>query len=328
MRPGPLATAPGWKLKDYVWPVIGGAAVALSVWLLVHELRSLSLNDVLESLQAIPPHRWLLAAASTFLAYAALAGYDRMALLHLQKAVSWPFVVLCSFTAYALAHNIGASVLSGAVVRYRAYSTRGLAAAEVGVLVALCSFTFALGTVMLSGIVLLLQPDLPSRFVDDVPHGLSLALGGLALAAVALYVLGSWMHFPPLSIRGFQLHYPRLPIVCRQLLLGPLELVGAAGILYFALPVTANPGFVVVLGLFLASFSVALLSHAPGGLGVLELLFITGLPELDPADVLAALIVFRLFYLLLPFAASIVVVLLFERSEFTRQRPEVSQEPE
>ena len=307
--------------RDYVWPVVGVGAVAVSGWLLFHELRSLSLDDVLDSLDAIPPQHWLLAAAATVVAYGALAGYDRMALLHLGRIVSWPFVVLCSFTAYALAHNIGASVISGAVVRYRAYSTRGLSAAEIGVLVALCSFTFALGTVLLSGIVLLLRPDLVDRFVDEVPHGASRFLGFCMLAAVALYGLGSWMHFPPLRIRGFQLYYPRLPIVFRQLLLGPLELIGAAGILYFALPVVGNPGFVVVLGLFLASFSVALLSHAPGGLGVLELLFITGLPELDPADVLAALIVFRVFYLLLPFAASIVVVALFERAEFNRQRP-------
>lgn len=306
--------------RDYVWPVVGVGAVAVSAWLLLHELRSLSLDDVLDSLDAIPPHRWLLAAAATIVAYGALAGYDRMALRHLGKTVSWPFVVVCSFTAYALAHNIGASVISGGVVRYRAYSTRGLSAAEVGVLVALCSFTFALGTVLLSGVVLLLRPEIVGRFVDEVPDGVSLFLGLCMLAAVGLYVLGSWMHFPPLRIRGFQLHYPRLPIVFRQLLLGPLELIGAAGILYFALPAADNPGFVVVLGLFLASFSVALLSHAPGGLGVLELLFITGLPELDPADVLAALIVFRLFYLLLPFAASIVVVALFERAEFNRQR--------
>lgn len=308
------------KTSDYAWPVIGAAAVAVSAWLLYHELRSLSLDDILDSLKAIPAHRWLLAAGATVAAYAALAGYDRLALQHLRRRVPWLFVTLCSFTTYALAHNIGASVLSGAVVRYRAYSSRGLTAAEIGVLVALCSFTFVLGTVLLGGIVLLVEPTLAARFVDDAPPGLSRAGGLLLLALVSLYVLGSWMQFPPLHIRKFQLHYPRLPIVARQLVLGPLELVGAAGILYFALPAAGNPGFVVVLGLFLASFSVALLSHAPGGLGVLELLFLTGLPEMDPADVLAALIVFRLFYLLLPFAASLVIVLAFERAEFSRRR--------
>ena len=57
-----------------------------------------------------------------------------------------------------------------------------------------------------------------------------------------------------------------------------------------------------------------------GGLGVLEFLFITGLPNLNPADVLAALIVFRLLYLLIPFGISLIVVLIFEKSEFSKKR--------
>ena len=74
------------------------------------------------------------------------------------------FVALVSFTTYALAHNIGASVFSGALVRYRAYSTRGLSAAEVGLLVAFCSMTFTLGNLLLGGLVLMIEPDLIRRF--------------------------------------------------------------------------------------------------------------------------------------------------------------------
>ena len=94
-----------------------------------------------------------------------------------------------------------------------------------------------------------------------------------------------------------------------------MELIGAAAIIYFTLPTAGNPGFLIILGIFLVSFSAALISHAPGGLGVLELVFLTGLPDMDQADVLAALIIFRLFYLLIPFALSLLVVLYFERSQ-------------
>jgi glycosyltransferase 2 family protein len=308
------------KVRDYIWPLIGVVAVIVSTWLLYHEIRDLSLDDIVDSLSTIPWHRWLLAAGATVVAYIALAGYDRIALEHLGKNVSWPFVTLCSFTTYALAHNIGASVFSGAVVRYRAYTSRGLTAAEVGILVALCSFTFVLGTIELGSLVLLFEPDLIERFVEDVPKGLVLGVGLALLALVALYVLGSWMHLKPLRIGSFQIAYPRLPIVMRQLVIGPLELIGAAGIIYFALPGDANLSFLIVLGIFLVSYTAALLSHAPGGLGVLEIVFVTGLPDIDPADMLAALIVFRLFYLLVPFALSLLLILLFERAEFARRR--------
>ena len=76
-----------------------------------------------------------------------------------------------------------------------------------------------------------------------------------------------------------------------------------------------------MLGIFLASFSVALASHAPGGLGVFELVFFTAMQlqtDAEKAPVLAAVLIFRLFYLLIPFAVAIVVVLLFERSRLSQ----------
>ncbi len=303
------------KIEKWLWPTIGFIAVIVSIWLLYHELRELSLDELWDSLVAISLKDWILASGATIVAYAALAGYDHLALLHLRRRVGWRFVTLASFTTYALAHNIGASVFSGSIVRYRAYSLQGLSAHEIGVLVAFCSFTFVLGTMLLTGIVLIAVPELTERFVDVLPLELSSATGLLLLGLVLAYVAGSALGLRPLKIRSFELEYPRLPIVARQLIIGPLELLGAAAIIYFVLPEAGNPGFVVVLGIFLISFSVALLSHAPGGLGVLELVFITGLPDLDPTDVLAALLVFRLLYLLLPLALAIIVVLAFERAQ-------------
>jgi uncharacterized membrane protein YbhN (UPF0104 family) len=311
--------------KDYVWPVIGLGAVAFSVWLLYRELRGISLHDVIDSLNAISYHNWLMAAGATLLAYTALAGYDRIALLHLRRKVRWAFITLCSFTTYALAHNIGMSVMSGAVVRYRAYASQGLTIGEVGVLVAFCSFTFALGTILAGGVVLTIEPTVAERFFPDLPVNVGWGVGICMLLFVALYITGSWLNLKPLRIGRFELRYPKLPIVMQQLVVAPLEVVGAAGIIYFVLPEAGNPGFLVILGIFLASFSVALLSHAPGGIGVLEFVFLTGLPDIDPAAVLAALVVFRLFYLLIPLLLSLFVILAFERAQlFERARRGVS----
>ncbi|MDB5513100.1 MAG: hypothetical protein JWR08_2583 [Enterovirga sp.] len=312
------------NVKEFVWPLIGLAAVVVSGWLLYRELRGLSLADVWTSLTSITPHRYALCLGSTLVAYAALAWYDRIALIHLGvKHVSWLFVSVTSFTTYALSHNIGASVFSGALVRYRAYTSKGLSAPQVAVLVALCSFTFGLGTLLLFGAVLVTEPDLLTRVADRVPPALAnpttaRVVGAALLGFVALYVIGSLMHFRPLKVRNFHLAYPRPNVMGRQLIAAPLELIGAAGIIYFALPEATNPGFLIVLGAFLAAFSAALVSHAPGGLGVLELIFVAMMPDVPQADVIAALLVFRLFYLLLPFAAAIVVVLLFERARLAK----------
>ncbi|GGC91401.1 lysylphosphatidylglycerol synthase transmembrane domain-containing protein [Chelatococcus reniformis] len=305
------------KYLEYVWPVIGLGAVVFSGWLLYRELAGISFADVSNAFLSISPLHWLGALAGTAIAYAALAWYDRIALLHLGKHLPWPVISLVSFTTYALSHSIGASVLSGAMVRLRAYGTMGLSIAEVGVLVALCSFTFGLGTVLLGGLVLVFDPEIVYRLFD-MPSWSAVALGVGMLALVVLYVVGSWLEFQPIKIGSFAIYYPRLPIVGRQLLAAPLELLGAAAIIYFALPDASNPGYFVVLGVFLASFSAALASHAPGGLGVLEAVFITAMPGVPKAEVLVALLVFRLLYLIIPLAFALIVVVLFERSRLAQ----------
>src|SRR5262249_29447203 len=145
---------------------------------------------------------------------------------------AWRFVFLCSFTTYALSHNIGASVLSGAVVRYRAYSSKGLYASEIGVLVALCSFTFVLAILILGGLLLVARPDIVQRIID-VPDNLAIGAGALMLAFVTFYVIGSLFHFRPFVIAGFELIYPRPPIVLAQFFVAPVEVLAAAAIIYF-----------------------------------------------------------------------------------------------
>ena len=332
------------RIMDYVWPLIGLVAVVLSVHALYDKLfaeaatnpqvaAALEAGTIMANIKtiagvighklaAISLPSYILAVLSTLLAYAALAWYDRIALLHLHKeqGISWLYVSVCSFVTYALSHNIGASVFSGGMVRYRAYTAKGLTAAEVAVLVALCSYTFAFGTLLLLGLVLVGEPQILKPLTKLSPYVAvsersAQWIGVGLLAFCALYTLGSWLKFKPLKIGSFELTYPRLDVVWRQYVAAPLELIGAAGIIYFALPAEGNPGFAIVLGAFLLSFSAGLLSQVPGGVGVMEAVFLAILPGVPATAVFAALLVWRLFYLIAPLAMSIPVILLFERSQ-------------
>jgi uncharacterized membrane protein YbhN (UPF0104 family) len=321
------------KIMDRLWPLIGLAAVVFSGWLLWREFQGSSLDELWTTLTAIPPHRWALAVLATLFAYTALAWYDRIALLHLGRAqgIGWSYIALSSFTTYALSHNIGASVFSGGMVRYRAYSAKGLSATEVAVLVAFCSFTFAFGMILCGGVVFTFEPDLVRRLFGilgvDLAERTARLIGISCLAFIALYMLGAALGLPPLVIGKFRLEYPRLPIALRQLVAAPMEILAAAAIIYFALPEQGNPGLFVILGIFVAVFSAALISQAPGGLGVMELLFIKALPEIPKIEVLAAVLVFRLLYLIIPLALAIPIVLGFERAQLARVREEAAKLP-
>ncbi len=187
-------------------------------------------------------------------------------------------------------------------------------------LIAVWSFTFVLGTLLLAGVVLIVEPDITERFGDILPLEASAATGYVILGLIALYVAASFLKLRPLRLGAVSIFYPAPRVVLPQLVIAPVELIGAAGIIYFALPEAGNPGFLIVLGIFLISFSAALISHAPGGLGVLELVFVMGLPDMNQADVIAALLVFRLFYLIIPFAIALLVIFVFERRQFRESR--------
>ncbi|WP_273723453.1 YbhN family protein [Bartonella sp. AU18XJBT] len=309
------------KIKQFIWPLIGILAMLVSIRILYMKLSTISFGDVLERLSDLNAQQWLLACLCSLLAYAALAGYDRIALQHLGHKISWIFIAICSFTTYALSHNIGASVFSGAVVRYRAYKMKGLNGTEIAILVGFCSFTFVIGTILLFGIVLVLQPEIITLIHKELPKWLGTTVGAILLSCIALYTFGSWLQLKPLRLgKKIQLSYPRLKIVIQQLLISPLELLGAAGIIYAVLPHNADIHFISVLGVFLASFTITLLSNAPaGGVGVLEALFITGMPNINPTDVIAALIVFRMFYLIIPFIISLFVVVIFEAQQYWKR---------
>jgi uncharacterized membrane protein YbhN (UPF0104 family) len=49
-------------------------------------------------------------------------------------------------------------------------------------------------------------------------------------------------------------------------------------------------------------------SHAPGSLGVFDAAMLVGLPQFDKNELLAALLVFRLIYYILPFCLALCVM--------------------
>jgi uncharacterized membrane protein YbhN (UPF0104 family) len=340
--------APSWlkRITRVTWKFVLVLVVIGSVWLLFTKLRAGVASDpatkfllnngglwndikvivavIVANVLDIPSKSLIYATLSALAAYVALAWYDRIALLHLNrlKGISWPYVAVCSFVTYAFAHNLGASVLSGGLVRLRAYYAKGLSTAEVAALVAMCSFTFLFGTFLLLGIVLVFEPEIVPSLSDLAPRmllpvWLVQTTGIFLLILCALYILGSWRTFKPFQLGTLDIVYPRLGIVGRQLIAAPLEIMSAAGIIYFVLPKAGHPGYFVVLGAFILSFSIALVSQAPGGIGVMEAVFLAIIDTdvVPSTSVIAALLVWRLLYLMLPLALSIPVILVFEGSQ-------------
>jgi len=90
--------------------------------------------------------------------------------------------------------------------------------------------------------------------------------------------------------------------------LGAVESGTAIGALYVLLPPDLAPPFDVFAVGCIAAVILGVVSHAPGGLGVFEASMTAILAGRGRPDLLAALLLFRLLYNLLPFGLSVLVL--------------------
>jgi glycosyltransferase 2 family protein len=82
-----------------------------------------------------------------------------------------------------------------------------------------------------------------------------------------------------------------------QVVIGPVNFAFVAACLYHALAAAGDVAYLEVAAVYVIANVTSLISHVPGGLGVIETVVRYLLPD---ADVIGALIAFRAVYFLLP----------------------------
>jgi glycosyltransferase 2 family protein len=102
--------------------------------------------------------------------------------------------------------------------------------------------------------------------------------------------------------------------------LGPLNFACVAACLHQAVTAVVELPYLGVASVYVIANTTALLSHVPGGLGVLESVIIYLLPE---AELIGPLLVFRFVYFLAPLVLGIIAFgiaeLAFRRSDGARR---------
>ncbi len=280
--------------------VLGLLLLAGAIYVVQKEFRTLKLADVRAALEAIPQHDLLISAAWTFLAYFILTFYDRLATYYAGKPVSYLRVCFASFCAYTLAHNLGFAAVSGAAVRYRLYAHWGLSALQIGKVVAFCSLTFALGGMVLGGVILLVEPESIPVLGPRVPAAVMYAIGLGLWAIVLLYVVLAKM-LGTIRLFGHAIELPGWRMALLQVVLATVDVAVTAAIFYALLPPAPGLTFLRFLGVYVASYTAGLAANIPGGIGVFDTAMLLGLaPWLEPPQIVGAIVVFRLYYYIIP----------------------------
>ena len=294
--PSSSQTKRGWS--RWLGPALAVALVALAAFLLYRTLSRYSRDELVASLTSIPAARIALAGLFAALSYLCLTGFDFLALRYVGSRLPYRRAALASFCSLSLGHNIGFAALSSGAIRYRFYTRWGLRGADVARIIVFCGITVGLGLMILGGIALVLRADLAAK-MTGLSQPTVLGLGVASLAAAAGYLALAAFVRKPLRISKWSLDPPPLRIALGQVVIGPLNFACVAACLYHALAGVAEVTYIPVATAYVIANLSALISHVPGGLGVIETVVLYLLPG---ASVIGGLVAFRAIYFLVPLA--------------------------
>jgi phosphatidylglycerol lysyltransferase len=281
-------------------PTVFGLLILLGALFVVQrEFRTLSWADIRGALHATPASALWAAAGFTLLAYLVLTAYDRLGSVYAGHPVSYGRTSLASFVAYSLANNLGFATVSGAAIRYRFYAAWGLPPVAIAKVVAFTSLTFGLGGFALGGLVLIVEPEvLP--FFGNVPRLAMQAVGGLLWAIVGAYIMLA-RFVPHFRLFGHQIDLPGFRMALMQTGLASADVAVTALIFWALLPHSDSLTFLHFLGIYVAAYTAGIAANVPGGIGVFDGAILFGLSgHLPTPEVVGALLLFRLFYYIVP----------------------------
>ncbi len=281
------------------------AAVTLTIFVIAvtvlrHFLARLSLDQVLDGMRAVRPRNLVTAAFFTCCSYGMLTLYDYLALRGVHHGLPWPRVAVTSFIAFSISHFVGVSSLSGGSIRYRAYVPAGLSTLEIAGVVAMISITFALGAGTLLAISLLLESQ-QAALVLHLQVWQAHAIGLALLMAIGGYVMLTWRVNAPMRILGRCLRLPPLPVTLGQIAVASIDLCFGAAALYALLPASIELHYFGFVSLYVLAIFAGVASNVPGGIGVFESILIPLFPGSALEGLVAAVLLYRVIYYLIPF---------------------------
>jgi uncharacterized membrane protein YbhN (UPF0104 family) len=285
------------KLQHLGKALLTIALLSLAAFLLHRTFRVYDAREILASITAISPARLAAVAGFALASYVCLTGFDALAVRYAGGAIPYRRVAVVSMTSLSIGHSIGFAALSSGAIRYRFYSRYGLSVEQVAKVILLCAATVALGLSTALSIGFLARPAIAERIGDFAPSTI-LGLGILAGLVPIAYLTAAAVARGNVQLGSWSLKMPSFRTALGQAIIGPLNLAFVVACLHTALSARSSIDYLDVLAVYAIANGAGLLTHVPGGLGVIEAVVAALLPG---ADVVGALIVFRVVYFLIPF---------------------------
>jgi len=188
-------------------------------------------------------------------------------------------------------------------VRYRIYAALGLDLARVAGVIATAWVGFWLGLGLIIAVLLVLHPVGLSG-VLPIGADMETAVGLAILAGLAVLFLWLARGRRRFVYGGFAFDLPHIRLAGALTAVSVFDLTMMAATLYVPMPGDLTQNFAWFFLVYVGAIALGILSHATGGLGVFEATTVAGLGAGGRSDGLAALILYRLIYTVLPFVVA------------------------
>lgn len=279
-------------------PWVALAFLALVVWLIADHVREVDWPEVRAAVAAYPMTTLAAAIGCVVASHFVYACYDLLAKRYVGHRLPAPAVLATAFVSYAFNLNLGAAI-GGFGFRIRLYTKLGLNAAQIGRVIAFSLVTNWSGWLLLAGASFALrQVRLPESF--PLSAGTLQAIGAAMIVVPIGYLAACFFaRRRNWRWRTHEFVLPGGPLALSQVVLSCASWLLIAAIVWVLLPRELDYGS--VLATLLGAAIVGAAAHVPGGLGVIEAVFVASLGSRVPAaQLIAGLLAYRALYYLAP----------------------------
>ena len=270
------------------------------LYLVATTIKDTDWPQVWQSVQASSTKHIVLAALTALVSYAAYAAYDlfssHVLKIKLAKLSAW-FIAWISYSANL---NLGA-IVGSLALRYKLYSKLGLRAGDTSKIIGLSVTTNWVCYALLIGVVGLLNVEAVSKLAGVSEIAITIILlVALTVIITLLFLpsnvlskkLGLASKLEDFGISKIKSLYPGLAI-------GVVHWSFMALTMYFAFEQEVD--FLTIFTCVLLSCIAGAISHVPGGLGVIEAVFVTLLQsQIDKHEIIASIFVYRAAFYIFP----------------------------
>lgn len=279
-------------------------------YLLVQHAKEIEWAKVFETARKTDIQTLLIGFAIGFCCYTAYAAYDLFGRYILKLRTSAFATMVAAWISYACNLNLGA-VIGSVALRYRLYSRLGVSSGDVTKIIGISVTNNWLGYCLLAGGLFVSGSiDPPSNWI----------VGKTALqliGAVLLLVVGTYLYFcffakkREYEIRDHSFTLPPAKVVLLQFGLAFVHWTLMAATIYQFMP--DDLAFPTVYAVLLVSCVAGAVSHVPGGLGVLEAVFVALLAgEVPKHELIAGVFAYRCVFFFAPLIICLPVYLAYE----------------